>query len=300
MTTSDPKPGLLLVGHGTRSAVGTRQFMYLARQLAAAVAPVPVEPAFLELQQPGIAAGVERLMARGVNGFLTVPLLLFEAGHAKRDIPAAVQVAIEAAPKGSDPMQHLQAEPLGLHPALIELSQQRYEEAVMNRSAVPKESTCLLLVGRGSHDESATADMHELARRRQAQTEVGRALVAFIAMARPSLDESLPAIAAARYRRVIVQPHLLFEGELADSVRRQVAAIAAKHPEQEWLVTPLLADRIEADYSGGASSNDDQATTFPRNINQQEPPLGGNKLLCGALATRYAEAIHVVATAGGV
>lgn len=295
MATPNSKPGLLLVGHGTRSNVGTRQFLHLARQLAAAVAPVQVEPAFLELQQPDIAAGAERLMAQGVDEFVTVPLLLFEAGHAKRDIPAAVQAAMEIAISDGSPKRHLQAEPLGLHPAIIELSQQRFDEAIVERPAVPDESTCLLLVGRGSRDETATAQMHELARWRQAQTEFGRVEVAFVAMARPSLVESLPAIAAHRFRRVIVQPHLLFEGELADSIRQQVATITTKHPEQEWLITPLLADN-----AGEESGNDDTGQDLPRHGNEQEPRLGGNKLLCRALAARYAEAIHVVATAGGV
>jgi sirohydrochlorin cobaltochelatase len=84
--------------------------------------------------------------------------------------------------------------------------------------------------------------MQEFARLRQQQEGGVATEVAFLAMARPSLAQQLPRIAARGYRRVIVQPHLLFQGELASSLGQQVAATAAEHPAQEWVVTRLLAD----------------------------------------------------------
>src|SRR5262245_58516381 len=107
MSTSDPSTGLLLIGHGTRSAAGTRQFLALARSLAETVAPLPVEPAFLELQQPDINAAVTHVVCRGIKRLVTMPLLLFAAGHAKRDIPAQVSEAL--ARYGCDRIEHVQA-----------------------------------------------------------------------------------------------------------------------------------------------------------------------------------------------
>jgi len=240
MRDSQVKSGLLLVGHGTRSAEGTKQFLELADQLAQRIAPIMMEPAFLEIQQPGIAAAVERLLARKIEQLMVLPLLLFAAGHAKRDIPQAVASALAACGRAELPW--VQAAHLGCHRAILTLSGRRMAEVLVDKLAIPAEESCLLLVGRGSPDESAAAEMREFASLRQQQEGGMRTEVAFLAMARPLLAEQLGQLAAANYRRVIVQPHLLFEGDLVDSLRRQVASVARTSLEIEWLVTTLLSD----------------------------------------------------------
>ena len=236
--------GLLLVGHGTLSAEGTRGFLTLADLVRERLAPVPVKAAFLELQEPTIAGGIARLANLGVKRLVVMPLLLFAAGHARRDIPQAVEQALSdlALP----PEMALYAEHLGCHPAMLELSQRQMAKAAGSLPPASAGDTCLLLVGRGSHDESATAEMHEFARLRAKanRKQYATVRVAFIAMAKPSLTETLPEIAAAGYRCVIVQPHLLFEGEIVERLRTNVAQIAAQHPDQQWLVTSLLAEGI--------------------------------------------------------
>ena len=87
--------GLLIVGHGTRSEVGTAQFLALAERIRkSAGGQLAVEPAFLELQQPDIDAAVGNLVAQGVKQLVVMPLLLFAAGHAKEDVPNAVAAAL--------------------------------------------------------------------------------------------------------------------------------------------------------------------------------------------------------------
>jgi sirohydrochlorin cobaltochelatase len=242
MPAGENETGLLLVGHGTRSITGTKQFLDLAEQLAQRIAPSPLEPAFLEMQQPTIAEAVERLLARNIQRLIVMPMLLFAAGHAKRDIPQAVQAALAGCLQAGLPW--VQAAHLGCHPAMLELSRRRMAEVLAGKQSIPTEESCLLLVGRGSPDESATAEMQEFARLRQQHEGGLRTDVAFLAMARPLLHECLNQLAAASFRRVIVQPHLLFDGDLAELLRRQVESTAKAHPEQDWLVTPLLADKL--------------------------------------------------------
>src|SRR5436190_12353693 len=241
--------GVLLVGHGTRSGEGTGQFLGLAARMAESVAPVPVEAAFLELQQPGIDVAVGRLVERGIGRLVTMPLLLFAAGHAKRDIPE--QVAVALARRGRSDVDQVQAAHLGCHPEVVELSRRRMEGLV--RFTHPTSvvgtahPTCLLLVGRGSNDASATAEMYEFAglREKEARREPRPPIhieVAFLAMARPLLEDELARIAGQGYARVIVQPHLLFHGELIDSIESKVAKMATEHVETQWIVAPPLAD----------------------------------------------------------
>ena len=232
--------GLLLVGHGTHHAAGVEQFLALARLVANRLDDVPVEPAFLEIQSPTIDDGVRQLLERGVRRIVIVPALLFAAGHAKHDVPAAVAAAVGDAP---DAVVQ-QAAHFGCQREILELSRRRYEQTVVDQGDIAPAETCLVLVGRGSRDESATAEMHEFARLRHEQTGVAETAVGFIAMAQPSLREVLERVAAEKYRRIVVQPHLLFSGDMQLDVAREVNAIARAHSDQQWLVAPVLGSDV--------------------------------------------------------
>jgi sirohydrochlorin cobaltochelatase len=249
--------GLLLVGHGTRDEAGALQFLELAERLKGYFAAVAVEAAFLELAKPGIDAGVERLLGRGAKEIVTAPVILFAAGHVKRDIPGQVAAAVAA--RGRDGVRQVQVGHLGCHEAVVELSRLRMEEAERGGASgwgVPREDTgneemagrihltCLLLVARGSKDEEAAAEMHEFARLRQAAEPELKVEVAFLAMAQPSLEQQVAKLAASGFRRVVVQPHFLFEGELVERIRGQIAKTAAETPQIEWIVTRPLADPV--------------------------------------------------------
>jgi sirohydrochlorin cobaltochelatase len=240
MSRAGPPPALLLIGHGTRSEQGARQFLDVTAGIEKLRPDIRVQPAFLELCEPDIPSAVKQLGARGATSFVSVPLLLFAAGHAKDDIPQAINRALDRLPGKRLPW--VQAEHLGCDPLIVGTSEQRFNEAIAGRPTVPDSDTCLLLVGRGSSDESAVAEMHDLAQLR-AERFTGREIrVAFVARAEPRLQGELDRIAAAGFRRVIVQPHLLFEGEVVASIRDRVAGIRARWAEQDWVMTDVLAD----------------------------------------------------------
>jgi hypothetical protein len=138
------------------------------------------------------------------------------------------------------------AEHLGCERHILELSRRRFTEALQGRPPVPPEQTCLLLVGRGSHDQSATDEMHDFAKLRAADAPVARCDVAFLAMARPALSDVLPALAAQNWRRIVVQPHLLFHGELLDRVKWDGISTAVGSPQQDWVVTAHLGEGLAA------------------------------------------------------
>ena len=234
--------GVLIVGHGTRSPLGQAQFLWLVKQLQAGLAPLPVEPAFLELAAPTIDDAVGRLVGRGIEHLVTVPLLLFAAGHAKEDIPSEVRAALTKHDKAE--LRSVQAAHFGCHPALLELSRLRLHEvqgATEEEHSLQQSTTCHLLVGRGSRDETATAEMVEYARICQQSTQLSTE-IAFLAMAQPTVSEQLAACASRGFERVVVQPHLLFHGDLIDRLQRQVAAARINHQHIDWLIADTLAD----------------------------------------------------------
>jgi sirohydrochlorin cobaltochelatase len=242
----DRKPGVLLVGHGTRRPSGIAEFEQLAALVAQRLAPMPVASAFLEHAEPSIAAAVERMNRADIDRLAVVPVLLFAAGHAKRDIPAAV----EPATHGTSIARTIFASPLGCDDTVIELSAGKYYEAIPQSSHIPHGDTQLILVGRGSSDAEATREMHRFAQLRRERTPVGALSVCFLAVAQPSFDEAIHRAAAGGCARVVVQPHLLFAGELVDRIRARVQAIAAANAEKSWIFAeplgpmPDLADVI--------------------------------------------------------
>ncbi len=241
-----PGDGWLLVGHGSQEPRGQLDFLATAALVAQRAPGVAIEPGFLEFAQPTIAAGFRTLVARGARRVVVVPALLFAAGHARRDIPAAVAAVAAEHP---DVLVE-QAEHLGCHEAVIALSKQRYDEALAREPRVPDEHTALVMVGRGSHDESATAEMLRFVELRRAQTPLVHAQACFVAMAEPVLSDALDAVARSGVQRVVVQPHLLFGGALSERIENIVARYAQKHSQVRWLTTaclgpsPLVAEAL--------------------------------------------------------
>ena len=231
-----PRTGLLIVGHGTRSERGLAEFREVIELVARWSPGVPVEGCCLELARPTSAEGLERLVARRCERIVVLPLLLFAAGHAKEDIPAAVQAAAQSCPQ----LEVALAEHLGCHERILQLSAQRYEAAASLDEEVAAQDTLWLMVGRGSRDASALAEMQRFIAGRLRLTPVGQVRVAYLAMAEPALATILPQIAELRFRRVVVQPHLLFHGDLLISLEAAVAAMAAQWPHQQWHLTPHL------------------------------------------------------------
>ena len=171
---------------------------------------------FLELAEPNIDNAMQRLAERGVKQAVVMPLMLFEAGHAKRDIPLAAKQAAQRYGL------HIRfATALTNHPRLLELSAQRFREAISTDDIDPQE-VLWIFVGRGSRDPEASAKFHEFLENRRQLTPVGESQGAFLAMASPRF-ETIAADAGKRpLKWVVVQPHLLFAGELLERLQRMV------------------------------------------------------------------------------
>lgn len=239
--------GILLIGHGTRSTIGQQEFLATVAGVARHFEGSLVRPCFLELVEPSIDAAIDELVERGVTHVAVAPLLLFAAGHAKRDVPAAIEAA-----RMRHPRVHFSvAAHLGCHPRLLELSAVRFEAAERMSGESPaveadaqevrKESRtnvggarAWVLVGRGSLDPTAWAETERFLNLRRSLTPVNEARVAYLAMAAPKLAETLAELGPHPYDTVVVQPHLLFAGDLLEQVSREVTLAAERFPRVVW------------------------------------------------------------------
>lgn len=237
--------GVLLVGHGTRDQQGTRQFFDLASRLQQKLKPVPVEGCLLEFQHPTIAEGWQSLVDSGVSRIHVAPLLLFAAGHARSDIPDALAKCAAKSPG----VTFRQCGPLSRAPSIIDLLSRRIGHALTTCDAATQQtgnpavdaSVALVMVGRGSHDPCAQADMRVLGAIVARRVGIAANDVAFYAMAQPRVPETLDRIAGRPgIRTIVVQPHLLFQGRLFDAIVQQVDDAARRHPSLRFVVGEYL------------------------------------------------------------
>jgi sirohydrochlorin cobaltochelatase len=227
-------PPLLLAAHGTSDQAGVDAFAALAGRVGqlAAAGGTRVAGGFIELSAPALRDAVSSLVNGHPAAMVAVPLMLSAAGHAKGDIPAAL------AREGSrhPGLTWTYARPLGPHPTLLELLAARIA-AVSDDPA-----SAVLLVGRGSTDPDANAEVVKTARLLWEGRDYPLAETAFVSLARPDVAEGLERCRLLGARRIVVARYFLFPGVLPDRVAEQAAAYAAAHPELDIACTDVLGD----------------------------------------------------------
>ncbi|MFF0380974.1 sirohydrochlorin chelatase [Streptomyces sp. NPDC004286] len=224
MTTQPP--ALLIAGHGTRDEAGAEAFRDFVKELGRRHPELPVAGGFIELSPPPLGEAVTELVERGVRRFAAVPLMLVSAGHAKGDIPAALAREKERHPG----VTYTYGRPLGPHPALLRVLERRLDEALGDTA---REDVTVLLVGRGSTDPDANAEVCKAARLLWEGRGYAGVETAFVSLAAPDVPSGLDRCARLGARRIVVLPYFLFTGILPERVRRQTEEWAAAHPETE-------------------------------------------------------------------
>ena len=123
---------------------------------------------------------------------------------------------------------------------LLQLCRLRYEEALAELPTVAPAETLLLLVGRGSSDPDANANIAKVARFLQEGYPAAWAACAFSGVARPFLEEAFPVCERMGFRRIVVQPYFLFTGVLLKRIYVQVEERRRARPDLDFVATPHL------------------------------------------------------------
>jgi sirohydrochlorin cobaltochelatase len=230
-----PEP-LLIVGHGTADAGGVREFQAFVDRLRTAMRPdgIDVAGGFIELSAPAVGAAWQELAQRGHRRLTAVPLVLVAAGHAKGDIPAALEREVRRHPGTS----YRFGRPLGPHPALLAMLAERIIEV----AGADLSDTAVLLVGRGSTDPDANVEVCKMARLLQETTEVAFVETAFVSLARPDVPAGLDRVRRLGARRVVVTPYFLFDGVLPQRVVAQSLEFARMTRELDVMIARHIGD----------------------------------------------------------
>ncbi|GAC1471216.1 MAG: CbiX/SirB N-terminal domain-containing protein [Isosphaeraceae bacterium] len=227
---------LLIAAHGSRDAKGVEEFWAFAEAWQQLRPDRPTAAGFLEFARPTIAEAIDDLVARDARQVTVVPAMLWAAGHVKNDVPSEIQEARERHPL----VLFRMARPLDLHPALLELCHVRFREAAEGFTEVPDAESLLLLVGRGTSDPDANANVARVSRFLWESYGVGWATVGYSGLASPSVDEALTVCRKLGYRRIIVQPYFLFDGVLVQRIVEAARRHAEAAPDVQWIMVPPL------------------------------------------------------------
>jgi sirohydrochlorin ferrochelatase len=138
MPDCDNVTAVLLIAHGSRHAPANDDLHELAARLSARGAYPIVEPAFLELAQPEIAAGGDRCVARGATRVLMIPYFLAAGVHLRRDLTAARDDLSRRHPH----VRFVLGPPLGPDPRLDQLVAERIRQTEDGDAEVATNGWC--------------------------------------------------------------------------------------------------------------------------------------------------------------
>lgn len=242
MQIPEPKTGVMICGHGSRSQSAVDEFAVLARKLPAYLPDDWIcDYGYLEFANPVLRDGLDRLREAGCERILAVPGMLFAAMHSKNDIPTVLNTY--AATHGVE-VQY--GRELGVDPKMIAAAGARIEEALARADAesgpVSRHDTCLVVIGRGASDPDANGNVSKVARMLWEGLGFGWCEVGYSGVTFPLVEPCLTHVAKLGYKRVVVFPYFLFSGILIDRIYGFTDRVAAAHPEIAFVKAGYLGD----------------------------------------------------------
>lgn len=206
--------GLMLMGHGTTSPTGQAQFFELV-DLAQQRFDGPVRGGFIELAEPSMYAAIDELGAKGLEEIIIAPVVLLPAGHLKDDAAQLTLYARDRWPK----IRVRLASDLGTTTELLDCFDQRIELS-------SRQARAILVVGRGSSDPSANAELHAITRLIAERRDFPTTHTAFVSLAPPDVTSGLTTLLQLGATSIVVAPYFLFHGVLLDRIQDQAQAWA--------------------------------------------------------------------------
>jgi sirohydrochlorin cobaltochelatase len=229
----------MVCGHGSRDAGAVAEFEKLAISIRERADGIPVEYGFLEFATPVIKDGLAKLADQGVTDVLAVPGMLFAAGHAKNDIPSVLNAWAAKA----DGIDIRYGRELAIDLKMLRAAADRIDEALDAAGRdVPLEETMLVVIGRGASDPDANSNVAKVMRMLWEGFGFGWGETAYSGVTFPLVEPGLEHAAKLGYRRIVVFPYFLFTGVLVDRIYSYTDAVAARHPDIEFVKAPYLND----------------------------------------------------------
>jgi sirohydrochlorin ferrochelatase len=238
-------PALVALAHGSRDPRSAATIKALVDEVKSIRPDLTIERAFLDLSKPSFHTVVDRLVRKGHEEIVVVPLLLTEAFHAKVDVPQAVKEAAERHPD----LKITTSAILGLEAHFLEILDVRMREAL--KASRVRELDALVLAGAGSSDPVANQAVARLARLWGVRHKLP-VTAAFASAAPPTTGEAVRAFRGEGRRHIAVASLFLAPGLLPDRAKELALEAGAVAVSEPLGAHPELARVVLARYAVGA------------------------------------------------
>jgi sirohydrochlorin ferrochelatase len=238
-------PALVALAHGSRDPRSATTVRALVDEVRRMRPDLRIEPAFLDLTEPGFDTVVDKLVRAGHDEIVVVPLLLTQAYHAKVDVPSAIAEATAR----HDNLQIRATQVLGLETAFLDVLDRRLREALV--AARVGELDALVLAAAGTSDPLATQAINRLARLWGTRHRLP-VVAAFASAAPPATGEAVRAFRAQGRRHIAVGSLFLAPGLLCDRATELALEAGAVSVSEPFGADPEVARTILARYAVGA------------------------------------------------
>ena len=229
--------GLVIAGHGSRDADGTREFEEALMLLKQRQPDRVITHGFLEFATPTIDEALRENVRMGSRKIVMVPGILFAASHGKNDMPVEL---LSVKPEFPEVEFHYGG-PMGIHPLLLKLFQERIISAeAQSAQMIPRHESLLVVVGRGTTDPDVNSNVNKLARMVEEGMGFGSSYVCYSGTAKPLVADGIARAAQMGYRRVVVIPYFLFTGILIKRIYSAIDEVQPKFPDVEVLKAGYL------------------------------------------------------------
>lgn len=111
------KSAILFISHGSRSEKTIQEIKNLLLKLREKIDIPIVEFAFLEIEKPSIAEGIDICIDKGADNILILLNFLNAGRHVDTDIPEIIHTSQKKHPHVSIKM----SQPIGQHPQIVDL-----------------------------------------------------------------------------------------------------------------------------------------------------------------------------------
>ena len=235
----EEKYGVMVCGHGSRDEDAVSEFLNFAKKLENQLLQYELDWGFLEFANPVIKSGLDSLREKGIREIMSVPVMLFAAGHAKNDIPSVLNAYQAQYPE----LSISYGRELGIDLKLIRAAGERVKDAIEQADGdISFEETLLMVVGRGASDPDANSNVSKVTRMLWEGLGFGWAETAYSGVTFPLVKPGLEHASKLGYKRIVVFPYFLFTGILVKRIYQYTDMVAAEHPEIQFVKASYLND----------------------------------------------------------
>ena len=235
----EEKYGVMVCGHGSRDEDAVSEFLNFAKKLKNQLLQYELDWGFLEFANPVIKSGLDSLREKGIREIMSVPVMLFAAGHAKNDIPSVLNAYQAQYPE----LSISYGRELGIDLKLVRAAGERIKESIEHADGdIPLEETLLMVVGRGASDPDANSNVSKVTRMLWEGLGLGWAETAYSGVTFPLIKPGLEHASKLGYKRIVVFPYFLFTGILVKRIYQYTDMVAAEHPEIQFVKASYLND----------------------------------------------------------